>query len=94
MKSATISSLFDGDANRFGLFSLQSGELFLDYSKNLVSRKTRELLLRLADEADVAGAIESMFNGAMLIGIRSIRTQAAAWRHTGSTISATSSRSN
>jgi glucose-6-phosphate isomerase len=40
-----------------------SGDLLLDYSKNLVSRKTRQLLLRIAKEAKVPQAVERMFAG-------------------------------
>ena len=66
MKSATIASLFSKDRNRFDDFSLEAGDLILDYSKNLVSKKTRTLLLRLAKEADVAAAIEAMFAGSVI----------------------------
>ena len=63
MKSRSLTDLFRRDKKRFERFSLQSGDLLLDYSKNLLSATTKKLLLRVAREAHVAGAIESMFAG-------------------------------
>src|SRR5690606_3455349 len=54
---------FARDRRRFERFSAEAGDLFLDYSKNLVSATTRRLLLRLAREARVAAAIDAMFAG-------------------------------
>ena len=42
---------------------MEAGDLFLDYSKNLLTAETRELLLSLANDAGVPAAIESMFAG-------------------------------
>lgn len=66
MKAATLESLYSGNANRFDEFSLGAGDLFLDYSKNLLSNTTRELLIRLVREADVAAGIEAMFAGELI----------------------------
>jgi len=55
--------LFAADPQRFERFSLQAGELLLDYSKNRITGETMALLLRLAEEADVAGWRERMFGG-------------------------------
>jgi glucose-6-phosphate isomerase len=66
MKNASMRTLFARDKERFEGFSLSSGDLLLDYSKNLVSRKTRQLLLRLAKEAKVPRAIERMFAGDLI----------------------------
>jgi glucose-6-phosphate isomerase len=63
MKSRSLSDLFSRDKKRFERFSLQSGDLLLDYSKNLLSATTKNLLVRLARDADVTGAIEAMFAG-------------------------------
>lgn len=56
-----IADLFTADNTRFSCFSAQAGELFLDYSKNLITSETRTLLLALADEAGLRGAIDAMF---------------------------------
>ena len=37
--------------------------LHLDYSKNLIVDETMELLVRLAEEADVKGRARDMFSG-------------------------------
>lgn len=63
MKHASMQALFARDKQRFAEFSLQSGDLFLDYSKNIVSRKTRKLLIKLAKEAHVLQQAERMFRG-------------------------------
>jgi glucose-6-phosphate isomerase len=63
MKSRSLSDLFSRDKKRFDRFSLQSGDLLLDYSRNFLSATTQKLLVRLAREANVADAIEAMFAG-------------------------------
>jgi glucose-6-phosphate isomerase len=63
MKSASIGALFARDKERFENFSLHSGDLLLDYSKSILSKKTCKLLIRLAKEARVQAAIEAMFDG-------------------------------
>ena len=63
MKSRSLSDLFSRDKKRFERFSLQSGDLLLDYSRNFLSATTQKLLVRLAREANVADAIEAMFAG-------------------------------
>ena len=64
MLGARIRKLFDGDPDRFGKFSLQLEDILFDYSKNIISEETIELLLELADECKVKEAIEAMFSGA------------------------------
>ncbi|MDO8271391.1 MAG: glucose-6-phosphate isomerase [Gammaproteobacteria bacterium] len=56
-----IAELFAADSARFSRFSVRDGELLLDYSKNLITTETRTLLLALADEAGLRGAIDAMF---------------------------------
>jgi glucose-6-phosphate isomerase len=55
--------LFASDPARAERFSLQVGDLLLDYSKNRITDETLALLLRLAQQADVAGWRERMFGG-------------------------------
>ncbi|MBS7662781.1 glucose-6-phosphate isomerase [Pseudomonas lalucatii] len=55
---------FAEDPQRFAEFSLNDCGLFLDYSKNLITRQTRELLVELAQEAGLQQAIASLFAGA------------------------------
>ena len=55
--------LFAQDAQRFEKFSLYFNDILLDFSKNRITDETLNLLLRLAEQADVAGWAQKMFNG-------------------------------
>ena len=44
----TIKALFDNDRSRADKYTLQDGELLLDFSKNLVSDQVWQHLLQLA----------------------------------------------
>jgi glucose-6-phosphate isomerase len=55
--------LFATDSNRFDKFSLQIDGLLLDYSKNLITAKTRELLINLARQSNLSDWIERQFSG-------------------------------
>src|SRR5574340_1104634 len=55
--------MFRDDPARFGKFSLQLGDLLLDYSKHRISGETVRLLLALAEQAGLPAAIGRMFGG-------------------------------
>jgi len=63
MRDVTMRDLFARDAGRFARFSMETEEVFLDYSKNRVTDETMRLLRDLAAEADVAGWTKKMFAG-------------------------------
>ncbi len=63
LKNTQIKDLFASDPDRFNKFSLKFDEFLLDYSKNILTRETFDLLLSLANEVKLKEAIESMFNG-------------------------------
>ncbi len=63
LQALEMRDLFAQDPERVDSFSLESCGILLDYSKNLITDQTMELLLKLADEADVAGWIERMYAG-------------------------------
>lgn len=63
LKKRHLRELFSTDPGRFQHFSLEVGELLLDYSKNFITDKSLELLLELADGADLKDWIERMFSG-------------------------------
>lgn len=63
MRQQKIKDLFANDPNRFSQFSMCEQDLVLDYSKNLITKETLELLRNLATECGLPAAIESMFNG-------------------------------
>lgn len=73
--SRQLRDLFAADPERFSRFSLDAAGLFLDYSKNLITSETRDLLVELAHERDVPARI-----GALLAGERvNITEKRAAW---------------
>jgi glucose-6-phosphate isomerase len=63
MADVHMRRLFASDPGRAERFSLRVGELLLDYSKNRIIEETLALLIRLAEEADVAGWRDRMFRG-------------------------------
>lgn len=65
MSRCQMKTLF-ADADRFKKFSLQFGDILFDYSKNIITAKTQQLLLQLAEECKTKEAIESMFNGDLI----------------------------
>ena len=66
MKLASLRDLFAEDASRCDRFSVESGDLLLDYSKNLLTSKTLDLLISLCREAKVVEAIEQIFTGELV----------------------------
>ena len=62
MRDVKIQDLFAQDPERFQKFSLRANDILLDYSKNILVEETVRLLLSLAREMDLQGAIESMFS--------------------------------
>lgn len=66
MQDFSMRQAFATDPGRFQRFSLSSCGLMLDYSKNLISEKTVDLLVGLAREARLDDAINAMFDGAMI----------------------------
>ncbi|MFN8338160.1 MAG: glucose-6-phosphate isomerase [Saprospiraceae bacterium] len=55
--------LFANDPERFANFSVQMGDLLVDYSKNKVTNETIALLVQLAKNCKLKDAIQSMFSG-------------------------------
>lgn len=66
MQGFSMREAFAADGKRFDQFSLSSCGLFLDYSKNLITEQTRDLLVNLAKEVDLEAAIKSMFSGEII----------------------------
>lgn len=64
MKTVRIADLFKQDPDRFLNFSrIFNNEILLDYSKNLITKNTLDILISLAKECAVLEAIEDMFKG-------------------------------
>ncbi len=64
----SLRQAFADNPQRFAQFSLDDCGLLLDYSKNLITEQTRDLLVRLAQERGLAEAIGALFAGAALNG--------------------------
>ncbi|GAA1272052.1 glucose-6-phosphate isomerase [Kitasatospora nipponensis] len=58
-----LREMFAADPQRGSRYTLQVGDLYLDYSKHLVTDRTLELLRELAAALDVAGLRDAMFRG-------------------------------
>ena len=67
-KELQMRALFAEDAMRFERFSLELGELFLDYSKHRVTSETMRLLESLAEQQGVPAWRDKMFAGEKING--------------------------
>ena len=63
MEKVQMKDLFKKDSKRFEKMSIVFEDILFDYSKNIVSEETLELLLKLADDCKVKTAQEAMFAG-------------------------------
>jgi len=63
MKSLKINETFIDDPDRFKKFSVLFNDIFLDYSKNIITEETMLLLTELAEEVHLKKSIEAMFSG-------------------------------
>jgi glucose-6-phosphate isomerase len=63
MKEVQMKDLFAADTARFNKFSLRTQDIVFDYSKNIITSKSVQLLLQLADDCQVKEAREAMFAG-------------------------------
>lgn len=63
MSSVHMRDLFRKDSERFERFSIHFNDVLFDYSKNIITRETLELLLKLAKESGLKNRIESVFAG-------------------------------
>ena len=63
MKNKHMIDMFAVDPSRFSNFSIHFENILLDFSKNIINEQTLEILLELAEEAQVKDAIEQMFSG-------------------------------
>jgi len=63
MQATHLRELFDEDPDRFEKFQLKLNDILVDYSKNIVTQETLDLLIELAKEVELPSAIDSMFLG-------------------------------
>ena len=62
-KPFSLKGEFAKDKQRFSKYSLTAGEIFLDYSKNLIDEERWQALLQIAKDADLKAEIENMYTG-------------------------------
>ncbi len=63
VRSLHMRDLFKEDPERFQRFSLDLGDLFIDYSKHRITSTTMNLLMNLAHQSKINDWIEKMFTG-------------------------------
>jgi glucose-6-phosphate isomerase len=63
MTGTTLRTLFDGDSGRAAQMGRQAGDLYVDFSKHLVTDETIDLLVRLAQLVGLEQRRDAMFAG-------------------------------
>lgn len=63
MSSVHMRELFAADVQRAARYAIESGDLFLDYSKHRINDESVKLLLALARQADVESWRKKLFAG-------------------------------
>lgn len=63
MQTASMIEMFANDTERAAKFNLQWNDFLVDYSKNIITQETIDLLLDLAKEVDLKEAISKYFDG-------------------------------
>ncbi len=63
LEGVHLRDLFAEDPGRGEALTLETGDLYLDYSKNLVTRQTLDMLAALAERAGLRRRIDAMFAG-------------------------------
>ncbi|MBK8479945.1 MAG: glucose-6-phosphate isomerase [Proteobacteria bacterium] len=66
LRDVHLRTLFSDDPGRAARFSRQLDDLLFDFSKHRITARTLELLVQLAEQAELASAIEAMFAGAKI----------------------------
>jgi len=63
MQATHMRELFEEDPLRFEKFQIKLNDILIDYSKNIVTEETMNLLFDLGHEVQLKDAIDAMFNG-------------------------------
>lgn len=78
-----LSELFEQDSTRAARFSVSAAGLDLDFSKNHLSTEILAELVKLAEQADLKGAISRIFKGEHVNNTEDRPALHCALRHTG-----------
>ncbi|MCR6650918.1 MAG: hypothetical protein NVV73_05190 [Cellvibrionaceae bacterium] len=87
-KTQTLANLFKEDNNRCARFSVNAAGLELDFSKNHITTETLQLLLEVARQADLGGAIKRLLKGDHVNATEDRPALHTALRHTGAPVTA------
>jgi len=82
MQAKHMRQLFESDAVRFNKYSIQGPQIFLDYSKNLITEESLNLLFQAAHDASLEQKIKALFSGELLEGEALNNTENRAALHT------------
>ena len=63
LDAVKLSELFSLDGDRFKAFSCEFNELLYDFSKNLITAETIQLLVSLAEQAGLRERVDALFSG-------------------------------
>ena len=63
MNRKQMKDLFASDPTRFENYSIKTADILFDYSKNIITDKTLQLLFQLANECGLPKAINAQFEG-------------------------------
>jgi glucose-6-phosphate isomerase len=63
MKETHLRDFFAQEPDRFNQFSIEVGDLLLDYSRNRITRETMTLLMSLAEASQLSPKIHALFSG-------------------------------
>ena len=66
IKNQKMTDLFANDKKRADTLSIEWDDFFVDFSKNRITNKTLDLLIKLAKETKLQEAIESQFSGEII----------------------------
>ena len=79
-----MKDLFAQDPHRFATFHQQVEDILLDYSKNIITQETLDLLYKLAETCGVKEATEQLFTGQTINGTEGRAVLHVALRNRGS----------
>jgi glucose-6-phosphate isomerase len=66
LQKASMTAMFEADAERTQKFHLKWNDFLVDYSKNRITQETIDLLLELANQTGLKSAISDYFGGAII----------------------------
>jgi len=66
MQKASMTTMFQADPSRAQKFNLKWNDFLIDYSKNIITQETIDLLIELADQTGLKNAISDYFGGTII----------------------------